>query len=96
MRTLLRLGPYSVHEQLGSGGMAVVHRASIDNGTGIRRELALKRLRDEHATAHDDRVTAQDERVAAQRDEAARDERVAIDEAAARERRRDTETGRRI
>jgi serine/threonine protein kinase len=37
-------GPYEVHECLGAGGMAIVHRASIDNGAGVRREVALKRL----------------------------------------------------
>ncbi|MEO7729760.1 MAG: serine/threonine-protein kinase [Kofleriaceae bacterium] len=36
-------GPYLVYERLGQGGMATVHRAE-KRGTGIRREIALKRL----------------------------------------------------
>ena len=39
-----RFGPYTVHECLGAGGMAIVHRASIDIGGGVIREVALKRL----------------------------------------------------
>jgi serine/threonine protein kinase len=37
-------GPYRVHECLGAGGMAIVHRASIGVAAGVRRDLALKRL----------------------------------------------------
>ena len=39
-----RCGPYVVHECLGAGGMATVHRASIEIGAGVVREVALKRL----------------------------------------------------
>lgn len=39
-----RFGAYHVHECLGAGGMAAVHRASIDIGGGVMREVALKRL----------------------------------------------------
>jgi len=39
-----RFGPYTVLECLGAGGMAVVHRATIDIGGGVIREVALKRL----------------------------------------------------
>ncbi|MCW5807363.1 MAG: serine/threonine protein kinase, partial [Deltaproteobacteria bacterium] len=39
-----RFGPYTVHECLGAGGMAAVHRATIDIGAGVTREVALKRL----------------------------------------------------
>ncbi len=44
-----RFGPYQVHEQLGAGGMATVHRASIEVGGGVRRDVALKRMRPELA-----------------------------------------------
>ena len=37
-------GPYTVYECLGAGGMALVHRATLDIGDGIIREVALKRL----------------------------------------------------
>lgn len=37
-------GAYLVHERLGAGGMASVHRATIDIGGGVTREVALKRL----------------------------------------------------
>ena len=36
-------GPYVVHELLGQGGMAMVHRAE-KRGVGFRRQVALKRL----------------------------------------------------
>ena len=36
-------GPYTLHECLGTGGMASVHRATID-ANGMQREIALKRL----------------------------------------------------
>jgi serine/threonine protein kinase len=39
-----RFGAYKVHECLGAGGMASVHRATIDIGGGVMREVALKRL----------------------------------------------------
>ena len=39
-----RFGSYKVHECLGAGGMASVHRATIDIGGGVEREVALKRL----------------------------------------------------
>ena len=39
-----RFGTYRVHECLGAGGMASVHRATIDIGGGVVREVALKRL----------------------------------------------------
>jgi len=38
------LGPYLVYEQLGSGGMATVHRAEQRGIAGFRRVVALKRL----------------------------------------------------
>ncbi|HUS30093.1 MAG TPA: serine/threonine-protein kinase [Kofleriaceae bacterium] len=39
-----RFGPYSVFECLGAGGMATVHRASIELEDDETREVALKRL----------------------------------------------------
>ena len=39
-----RFGAYQVHECLGAGGMASVHRATIDIGGGVTREVALKRM----------------------------------------------------
>jgi serine/threonine protein kinase len=39
-----RFGPYTVLECIGAGGMATVHRATIDIGGGMIREVALKRL----------------------------------------------------
>ena len=39
-----RFGPYTVHECLGAGGMATVHRATVAIGPGVTREVALKRL----------------------------------------------------
>ena len=38
-----RFGPYDVHESIGVGGMATVHRATIGVGP-VTREVALKRL----------------------------------------------------
>jgi serine/threonine protein kinase len=37
-------GSYTLHECLGAGGMAIVHRATVDIGAGVVREVALKRL----------------------------------------------------
>lgn len=39
-----RFGRYTVLECLGTGGMASVHRATIEIGGGVIREVALKRL----------------------------------------------------
>ena len=39
-----RFGPYTICERLGAGGMATVHRATIEIGGGVVREVALKRL----------------------------------------------------
>jgi serine/threonine-protein kinase len=39
-----RFGQFCIHERLGTGGMATVHRATFDIGMGVRRELAIKRL----------------------------------------------------
>lgn len=39
-----RFGRYVLHECLGAGGMAAVHRATVDIGGGVIREVALKRL----------------------------------------------------
>jgi serine/threonine-protein kinase len=38
-------GPYLVYEKLGEGGMACVHRAEHVSETGLRKPVALKRLR---------------------------------------------------
>ena len=38
-----RFGPFDVFESVGAGGMATVHRATIDRD-GVTREVALKRL----------------------------------------------------
>lgn len=43
-RVYERFGRYTVFECLGSGGMATVHRATVDIGGGVIREVALKRL----------------------------------------------------
>jgi serine/threonine protein kinase len=45
------LGPYVIHERLGVGGMAAVHRAERRGIEGFRRQVALKRL---HAHVADD------------------------------------------
>lgn len=37
-------GSYCVHEKLGEGGMAYVHRAELVSTTGLRKQVALKRL----------------------------------------------------
>jgi serine/threonine protein kinase len=39
-----RFGNYVVHERLGAGGMATVHRATLSGIGGFEREVALKRL----------------------------------------------------
>jgi eukaryotic-like serine/threonine-protein kinase len=39
-----RFGRYTVYECLGTGGMATVHRATVEIGGGILHEVALKRL----------------------------------------------------
>ncbi len=39
-----RFGRYTVGECLGAGGMAAVHRATVEIGGGVIREVALKRL----------------------------------------------------
>ena len=52
-----RFGPYTVFECLGAGGMASVHRATVDIGNGVHREIALKRLLPQFA---DDKVFVED------------------------------------
>jgi serine/threonine protein kinase len=42
-------GPYAVYEKLGEGGMACVHRAELVCESGLRKPVALKRLRSESA-----------------------------------------------
>jgi serine/threonine protein kinase len=37
-------GSYVVHEELGSGGMAIVHRAELPGIEGFSKEVALKRM----------------------------------------------------
>jgi hypothetical protein len=39
-----RFGNYIVHERLGAGGMATVHRATMSGIAGFERPIALKRL----------------------------------------------------
>jgi serine/threonine protein kinase len=39
-----QFGKFTVHEYLGSGGMASVHRATLAGGVDARREVALKRM----------------------------------------------------
>ncbi|MCW5805787.1 MAG: protein kinase [Deltaproteobacteria bacterium] len=39
-----RFGPYEVHERLGTGGMATVHRAKKRGPEGFERQVALKRM----------------------------------------------------
>jgi serine/threonine protein kinase len=38
-------GPYLIYEQLGEGGMAKVHRAELVCAEGVRKTVALKRMR---------------------------------------------------
>jgi serine/threonine protein kinase len=42
-----QFGPYVIHEQLGEGGMAYVHRAEMIGPDGFRKLVALKRMRTE-------------------------------------------------
>lgn len=44
-----RFGAYTVHECLGAGGMATVHRATIELESDETREVALKRLLPQYA-----------------------------------------------
>ena len=39
-----QVGRYEVHEQLGVGGMATVHRAIVRGDSGFAKQIALKRL----------------------------------------------------
>jgi serine/threonine protein kinase len=39
-----QFGRFRVHDYVGSGGMAMVHRATFDGRLGTRREIALKRM----------------------------------------------------
>jgi serine/threonine protein kinase len=39
-----RFGPYVIHEALGVGGMATVHRAERTDADGLTRQVALKRM----------------------------------------------------
>ena len=55
--TYERFGRYTVLDSLGTGGMATVHRATIDIGGGVVREVALKRLLPQFA---DDKALVED------------------------------------
>jgi serine/threonine protein kinase len=62
-----RFGNYVVHERLGSGGMATVHRATLTGIGGFERDVALKRLLPH--LAHDEsfvRAFVREARIAAQ------------------------------
>jgi eukaryotic-like serine/threonine-protein kinase len=50
-------GPYLVYEQLGVGGMAQVHRATVEGIEGFVRPVALKRMLP-HVAANEDMVKA--------------------------------------
>jgi serine/threonine protein kinase len=50
-------GPYVVHEALGTGGMATVHRAEFTGIEGFSRAVALKRMQPS-LTANEDAVAA--------------------------------------
>ncbi|MDQ3335128.1 MAG: serine/threonine protein kinase [Myxococcota bacterium] len=50
-------GPYLIHEELGVGGMAQVHRAEVIGIEGFKRSVALKRML-EHVAMNDDLVAA--------------------------------------
>jgi len=52
-----RFGRYTVFECLGAGGMATVHRATVEIGGGVVREVALKRMLPQLA---DDKKTLED------------------------------------
>ncbi len=52
-----QFGRYTVFECLGAGGMATVHRATIEIGVGVVREVALKRMLPQLA---DDKKTLDD------------------------------------
>lgn len=52
-----RFGRYTVFECLGAGGMATVHRATIEIGGGVIKEVALKRMLPQLA---DDKKTLDD------------------------------------
>jgi eukaryotic-like serine/threonine-protein kinase len=52
-----RFGRYTVFECLGAGGMATVHRATIEIGQGVIKEVALKRMLPQLA---DDKKTLDD------------------------------------
>jgi hypothetical protein len=51
-----RFGPYVVYECLGTGGMATVHRASIELEDDATREVALKRLLRSDAATYDELI----------------------------------------
>ncbi len=48
-----QFGPYLVYEELGSGGMATVHRAEIRSIEGFSKPVALKRMHPYLATSPD-------------------------------------------
>ncbi|MBX3157135.1 MAG: serine/threonine protein kinase [Deltaproteobacteria bacterium] len=54
---LERFGPYVVHERLGEGGMATVHRAEHLGVEGFAKQVALKRMLT-HLTADSDFVSS--------------------------------------
>src|SRR5688500_8310599 len=45
-----RFGAYTVYECLGAGGMAIVHRATIELENDELREVALKRMLPQYAS----------------------------------------------
>jgi serine/threonine-protein kinase len=47
------LGRYRILERLASGGMADVYRAEVSGAEGVRKEVALKLVRADHATSPD-------------------------------------------
>jgi len=62
-----RFGNYLVHERLGAGGMATVHRATLTGHAGFEKVVALKRLLPH--LAHDEsfvRAFVREARIAAQ------------------------------
>ena len=42
-----RFGPYTIRRELGSGGMATVHVASLDGPGGFEKLVCIKRIRSE-------------------------------------------------